>query len=1436
MRINMKWTIAALLIMSVSTLQAEAFREGKKKKTNATSLAAGCAPASSATELNINNVRALIQTGGDLWWDFQNAQYEVPKNSGRTSLFAGSLWLGGKDVSGQLKVAAVRFRSGGTDFWTGPLSTTTSEIDATTCAEYDDHYVTTRSEVAEFVGWVEAGLDDESNGTEKQSEDFPDYVIPRSVLEWPAHGRNYEPYNEDFYLAPFNDRNGDGVYNPFDGDYPGYDLKGEVDCRERIVNIYGDQNLWWVFNDKGNVHTESGAQAIGMEIRAQAFSFATNDEVNSMTFYNYELVNRSSFSLTDTYFGVWVDADLGCSQDDYVGCDVQRGLGYAYNGDEFDEDCNGATGYGDLPPAIGVDFFQGPFQDNDGIDNPGPATNSEILAYDLVKSDGGIPYKGLGVGYGDGIVDNERFGMTRFLYHNNDQSVRGDPNTGVEYYNFLRSIWRDGSHMIYGGTGHNASTAPPFFEADYMFPGETDVIGWGTGGLVQPSWTEVTAGNQPFDRRFMQSAGPFVLEPGAVNNITFGVVWARAKSGNAEASVDAVRKADDKTQALFDNCFRVLNGPDAPDLTAQELDREIVLYIDNKSISNNFNEQYAEVDPSIIPPDSINGRPITPEEQFEYQAYRFQGYQIYQVSDNTVSASDLGDIEKARLIAQVDVKDTVDQIVNFTFDEEIGSTIPEIMVKGANEGIRHSFRVISDQFAEGDNRLVNHKSYYFIAVAYAYNNYVPFNPLSDDSQNEPFLGSRKGATGAVRSVQVIPHDTRFEDGGVLLNSQYGDGVEIIRIEGTGNGGRSLDLKEESIQAILNANGDLVDSLKYESGRGPVDIKVIDPLNVKAGDFSLAFRDTATIGDLTDAYWEIYGEGIDTFTVASDIQVETEHLIPELGISVTIGQALSPGRVGSVNNGFISADFEYEDLTKQFLIGVPDGETQDAQNWVLAGTSEDPNLPEYDDYRETWQDPFTGDDRTYFYDQNEVYENVIEGIVAPFFLTAQSTGHGPMPELPGHGYFFRLLGNLHPGDTSVMNLLHSVDIVLTPDKDKWTRVPVLEMRDTVGESQGNAEKGRLREAYSLDKNGVSATDSTESDDPNSPNYISGRGMSWFPGYAINTETGERLNMAFGEDSYFVKDKGRDMVFNPSSSITEGPARDFRGGGKHFVYVFRNNDVEEDRNAFPLEYNNPGTRMPAYDAGEFIVEKLRQNTQNSVRDVYRAASWCMFPLANLLVPWTTMAEGLVPTTLKMHIRVAKEYENRGNGEYLSEGDALIVGEEYYVNLGPIIHEGETLSRGSHFIAESTSFLTASTDKENVLMTSVNGGRPLYNFNMDALAPEKIADDKLTELLDYINVVPNPYYSYSEYEADKIDTRVRITNLPARCTIKIYNVAGTLVRTYEKDDPSTASIDWDLKNQSRTPIASGVYLIHVDVPEVGSRVLKWFGVLRPIDLDNF
>ena len=101
--------------------------------------------------------------------------------------------------------------------------------------------------------------------------------------------------------------------------------------------------------------------------------------------------------------------------------------------------------------------------------------------------------------------------------------------------------------------------------------------------------------------------------------------------------------------------------------------------------------------------------------------------------------------------------------------------------------------------------------------------------------------------------------------------------------------------------------------------------------------------------------------------------------------------------------------------------------------------------------------------------------------------------------------------------------------------------------------------------------------------------------------------------------------------------------------------------------------------------------------------------------------------------------------------------------------------------------------------------------------------------------IGIVPNPYYAYSKYETSKLDNRVKITNLPEECTIRIYNLSGTLVRQYHKADPLTFQ-DWDLKNSKNVPIAGGVYIIHIDVPDIGQKVLKWFGVMRPIDLDTF
>ena len=560
--------------------------------------AAGCAPANGKTFLEFNNVRSLTHTGGNLWQvaGQNTAVYEVPKGSGIQALFASSLWLGGVDVNQQLKLAAVRYRDGN-DYWAGPLTDDgTAEIIPEECVKYDRHFEITRDAVETFNAWYNAGVLDAQNGTNTQAENFPDYEIPDLIKEWPAHG---DPsLGQDFYLAPFYDRNDDGIYNPQDGDYPWYDIEKSIDCKtERTVTLYGDKTLWWVMNDKGNIHTETGADPLGMEIRAQAFAFATNDEVNNMTFYNYELINRSTQTLYNTYFGVFVDVAMGDPFDDYVGCDVSRGLGYAYNGDAYDGNTQGFKGYGSNPPAIGVDFFEGPYQDNDGIDNQYGIGPGEAV-------------EGNGLGYSDGIIDNERFGMRRFIYYNNlgiGNVNQTDPINATDYYNYLRGIWKDGTKFVYGGTGHISSAgADPSLPCDFMFPGDSDPQGWGTGGLNLPPWTEVTAGNLPYDRRFAQSAGPFVLEPGAVNNITVGVVYARATSGSPFESVVELRNADDKAQALFDNCFRVMDGPEAPELEIQELENELVLTIDNPINSNNYLEKYEEVANKISPNNSCS--------------------------------------------------------------------------------------------------------------------------------------------------------------------------------------------------------------------------------------------------------------------------------------------------------------------------------------------------------------------------------------------------------------------------------------------------------------------------------------------------------------------------------------------------------------------------------------------------------------------------------------------------------------------------------------------------------------------------------------------------------------------------------------------------------------------------------------------------------------
>ncbi len=1391
-------TIAVIALSVFGLAARENIGTGSGKTTvNYKGLAAVCNPATSQIELSINNVRTILLNGGDMWWNLTDARYEIPKVDPSTgaapahSLFAGAIWMGGIDETGQLKIAAQTYRQSGNDFWPGPLDDNAS-VDRTVCDEYDKFWEVRGTTIDSFL----AAIALTGGGCLSESD------VPRSILEWPARGNTRATGASGTFLniteemAPFMDANHNGYYDPECGDYPVIN----PECGDG--NTYGDQMIFWVYNDRGDIHTETGGVPIGIQVNALAFAFATSDEVNDMTFYRYKIINKAPTSpIRDFYMAQWVDADLGCYDNDYVGCDTVRGLGICYNGESTDPDC-ASKGYGNDPPLVGVDFFEGPLSD----------PFLQIVGGDTL-----------------GFI-RKQLGMSAFTYYNNDFSTIGNPETAVHFYNYMTGKWKDNTCFTsdecnaYGGTQCTR----------FMFPSSAEL------SPFPAYWSECSCNNPAFDRRFLQSSGPFTLQPGAVNNITIGVVWVRPSGVYPCPKFTYIASADDKAQALFDNCFKLVDGPDAPTLAIRELDKELIIALVNLPGSNNINESYDEVDP--IARAYWETHPSATD-----TTYKFQGYKLYQLKNEQISVQELGDVNKARLIAQVDLKDDVDKIINFTFDQTLGASVPALMVDGNNEGIRKTFRILVDQFATESNTLVNHKTYYFAAIAYAHNSYVPYDIGTGEGQGTPYIQGRRNFV----KYSAIPHISDPPRGGTILQSQYGDGVKITRLDGTGNGGWNLDLTDSSTNEILKNN--FVANIEYDTGRGPIGVKVYDPMKVKKAYFKLSMMDSVTIDTLSvrgtidttyispQAYWELEVTNIEDgnteiIQAEKDIENINEQLITNYGISIQIGhvglagkapddwpqQSITDIRTGYIAaNGFIEGSVEFEDPEDRWFTGVHDAGTADATNWIRAGqyaeqipseSNPNPNYQEgfYDDhlYREFGN---RGGD-VVFYDPNEIFEKVVEGTWTPYGLAANwvnkalTNSYDPprtnTPYTYGPAFPWRFKKRYFPGygpfqiTENCLHNLQSVDVVLTDNPDLWTRCVVVELGEDTTLTEGFAMKGNIRMHYvnspaglrpsSWNKDGTYTTADT--------------GRSWFPGYAINVETGERLNLMFGEDSWLIGENGRDLVWNPTST-EKSPVGNSEPlfGGKHYIYVM-NTRYDEGRaiqRDMISNFNKTVIDLNVPPSNPILISPLNDL-------VYRKIMWVSMSLLQKGFKLDALppAGNIVPSDVKVRLRVNAPYRR-----YMDPNEW---------NVGS------------------------------------NKSLPQYAFTTDGMEARTEQVEVAKTACDMIRVVPNPYYAYSAYETGQRDNRVKITNLPDNCTVTIYTLGGTLIRQFDRDISSDvsdgfnteadegsnldSSIDWDLKNNKNIPVASGVYLIHVVKDGVCEKVVKWFGVLRPFDSDTF
>lgn len=93
-----------------------------------------------------------------------------------------------------------------------------------------------------------------------------------------------------------------------------------------------------------------------------------------------------------------------------------------------------------------------------------------------------------------------------------------------------------------------------------------------------------------------------------------------------------------------------------------------------------------------------------------------------------------------------------------------------------------------------------------------------------------------------------------------------------------------------------------------------------------------------------------------------------------------------------------------------------------------------------------------------------------------------------------------------------------------------------------------------------------------------------------------------------------------------------------------------------------------------------------------------------------------------------------------------------------------------------------------------------------------------------VDKINVFPNPYYGFQYRELAPNNKYVTFSHLPANAVIRIFDISGVLVKTINHV-PTNGQFDtWNLANDNNYPVASGIYVVYIDMPDLGTtKILK-------------
>ena len=415
-----------------------------------------------------------MHSTGQLFWDFNNAQFLVPFTGGNSpaAIFAGGLWMGGLDPTANLRQASTTYENGTAGIYVPGLRDANVNLNRV--------WRITSQE-------VDALIADAADGT-------IDDIIPVDILEWPAAGAPGLDNIDANRLADFVDTDNDGVYNPQAGDYPAVLIDGE--------SVIPDQFLFTIFQPR----EQAGTPDLDIHSIMYAFTGEEDDVLSNSLFLQQKIISREQEDLSAFRFSYFIDADLGCHTDDYVGSDVGRNAFFTYNADDVDGNngnCEGGVRTYDDPPVLSLTLLNRPmthfsYFNNAGINNPEPSTT--------------------------------------------------DPNTPLEEYNLMGSIWLDGTPLSSGGDGYDPASQVPVkhaFSGDPNNPTEWSMIG------------EDLPLNDP---RALITNQLGTLSPGQI--VTFDAVINFTNCPGHLPDINKAKENIDELQELYDTGFGTLTSTD----------------------------------------------------------------------------------------------------------------------------------------------------------------------------------------------------------------------------------------------------------------------------------------------------------------------------------------------------------------------------------------------------------------------------------------------------------------------------------------------------------------------------------------------------------------------------------------------------------------------------------------------------------------------------------------------------------------------------------------------------------------------------------------------------------------------------------------------------------------------------------------------------------